>query len=348
MTRSLAKREDFRTIIDHLDGVTIWLVSEPGEFEYISDGFEDIWGISSDEIEDDPSRLLESIHPDDRETVASAIRQSKEGDVPEASYEARIVRPDGEIRWGLTRQFPIRDDDDDLVRIVGVTTDITTEKRREQELEALNRIIRHDIRNDMSVVLGWAEMLETRVDDTEAEPLQHILTAGHHVVELTEIARDYAETVVSEKAVEPNPVSLRSVLEAEIALRRDTYPSAEFEIVGEIPGVDVMANDMVGSVFRNLLNNAVQHNDKDVPIVEIECDVHETETIIRIADNGPGVADAQKERIFEKEQKGIGSSGTGMGLYLVQTLVDGYGGDVQLADNEPTGCVFTVRLPNAN
>jgi len=347
MTQSLAQREDFRSIIDHIDGVTIWLVSEPGEFEYISAGFEDIWGVSPETIKDDPSRLLESIHPDDRETVASAIRQSKEGQVPEASYEARIVRPDGEIRWGLTRQFPIRDDDD-LVRIVGVTTDITAEKRREQELEALNRIIRHDIRNDMSVILGWAELLETQVDDTDAEPLQHILTAGHHVVELTEIARDYAETVVSGEGIEPNPVSLPSVLEEEVVLRRESYPSAEFEIVGEIPDVDVMANEMVGSVFRNLLNNAVQHNDKDVPVVEIECEMHEAETSIRIADNGPGVPDEQKERIFEKEQKGIGSSGTGMGLYLVRTLVDGYGGDVQLADNEPTGCVFTVRLPNAN
>jgi len=346
MTRSLAQREDFRSIIDHIDGVTIWLVSEPGEFEYISAGFEDIWGVSPETIKDDPSRLLESIHPDDRETVASAIRRSKEGHVPEASYEARIVRPDGEIRWGLTRQFPIRDDDD-LVRIVGVTTDITMEKRREQELEALNRIIRHDIRNDMNVVLGWAEALETQIDD-ENESLEHILTAGRHVVELTEIARDYAETVVSGGPIESNPVWLPSILEEEIALRRDTYPSAEFEVVGEIPDIDVMANEMAGSVFRNLLNNAVQHNDKDVPVVEIDCEVREGSAFVRIADNGPGVPDEQKTRIFEKEQKGIESAGTGMGLYLVQMLVEGYGGDVRVEDNPPTGSVFTVRLPVAD
>jgi len=348
MTQALAEREDFRSLVDHLEGVTIWIVSEPGEFEYISSGFEDIWGFPPEEIEDDIGRLIESIHPDDRERVASGISQSREHRVSEESYEARIVRPDGDVRWGLTRQFPIRDDDDNLTKIVGVTTDITKEKRREQELEALNRIVRHDIRNDMSVILGWAEVLQTQIDDTEDEHLRRILNAGRHVVELTEVARDYAETVVSGGEIESKPVSLRSVLEEELTLRRDSYPAAEFDAVGEIPDVDVMANEMLGSVFRNLLNNAVQHNDKETPVVEVDCELHEESVDVRVSDNGPGIPDKQKGAIFGKEQKGLGSAGTGMGLYLVQTLVEGYGGDVRVEDNSPTGCVFTVRLPRAN
>jgi len=347
MAQSLAEREDFRSLVDHLDGVTIWIVSEPGAFEYVSDGFEDIWGFPADEIEGDVGRLIESIHPDDRSRVASTIRKSQAGRVSEASYEARIVRPDGEVRWGLTRQFPIRDDDDNLERIAGVTTDITTEKRREQELEALNRIVRHDIRNDMSVILGWAETLEDRIDGDD-EPLRHILNAGRHVVELTEVARDYVETIVNDGDIDAKPVSLSKALGEELSLRREAYPAADISLVGELPDVDVMANEMLGSVFRNLLNNAVQHNDKETPVVEVDCEVHEEDTVVRIADNGPGVPDEQKEQIFEKEQKGIGSSGTGMGLYLVRTLVEGYGGDVQIEDSEPTGSVFTVRLPNAN
>jgi signal transduction histidine kinase len=118
--------------------------------------------------------------------------------------------------------------------------------------------------------------------------------------------------------------------------------------VGGVPDVDVLANEMLGSVFRNLLNNAVQHNDAETPVVEVDCDVRAEDVIVRVADNGPGIPDEQKERIFEKDRKGIGSSGTGMGLYLVRTLVEGYGGDVRVEDGEPSGSVFVVRLPRAD
>jgi len=69
---------------------------------------------------------------------------------------------------------------------------------------------------------------------------------------------------------------------------------------------------------------------------------------VSIADNGPGIADTHKEQIFQEGQKGLESGGTGIGLYLVNTLVDRYGGDVWVEDNEPTGSVFVVELPLAD
>jgi len=116
---------------------------------------------------------------------------------------------------------------------------------------------------------------------------------------------------------------------------------------------------MLGSVFRNLLKNAVQHNDKPVPTVAVSSDTADGSIRIRVADNGPGISDAAKEDIFGKGEKGLDSEGTGIGLYLVKSLVDSYGGDVWIEDrNEggivdaetPTaapseGAVFVVELP---
>jgi len=343
---SLGKRRDFRSLFDELDGVALWTASEPGEFEYISAGFEDIWGIPPEEIEDDIGKLVETIHPDDRERVRANIEESTR-ELRDTEYEGRVVRPDGSVRWTLNRQVILQDEAGNVSEIVGISTDITDQKRREQELELLNRIVRHDIRNDMAVVLGWAEMLEDHVDDEGRDYLRKILASGEHVVELTEVAREYVETVVSDEAVSVEPVSLSSVLETELALREESFPEAEFSMENSPPDVEVAANSMLSSVFRNLLNNAVQHNDADTPQIEVSFEVRDNEVEVRIADNGPGIPDDHKDTVFGKGERGLGSPGTGIGLYLVDTLATEYGGEIRVEDNEPTGAVFVVQLPLA-
>ena len=343
---SLGKRRGFRRLFDQLDGVALWTATEPGTFDYVSDGFEGIWGIPPEEVRDDVDRLLETIHPEDRDRVRANI-EAADQQLRDESYEGRVVRPDGSIRWVLTRQVLIRDSEGRVTEAVGISTDITEQKRREQELEMLNRIVRHDMRNDLSVLLGWAEMLGEHVDDEGQEYLEKVLDSGEHVVELTKIARDYAETVVANEGLSVEPTSLSDALETELSLREESFPDAEFVVRDSLPEAEVTANNMLASVFRNLLNNAVQHNDKDTPVVEVSCESRDDDVEVRIADNGPGIPDEQKEVIFGKGEKGLDSPGAGIGLYLVHTLVTQYGGDVWVEDNDPTGSVFVVQLPRA-
>lgn len=345
-TERFDRQEDFQSLVDHLDGVAVWLTSEGGQFDYISEGFEEIWGIPSEEIEDDPARLVETIHPDDRDRVRANLEQTDPGKV-EDTYEGRIVRPDGSVRWLQNQQIPVRDGDGSVSAVIGISTDITEQKRRENELDALNRILRHDIRNDVNVVLGWAELLEAHVDDDGRPHLRRIVDAARHVLELTEVAGEYAKTVTGEDDLETRPVSLRETLQHVVDVRRESFPDAEFVVDGEIPDVEVTANELLGSVFRNLLNNGVQHNDKDQPVVEVRCETTADSVTVRVADNGPGVPSHQKQLVFEQGEKGLGSTGTGMGLYLVRTLVEQYDGDVEIEDNEPAGSVFSVTLPRA-
>lgn len=343
---SLGQRRDFRALFDQLDGVALWTATEPGEFDYISSGFEGIYGISPKEVQEDITRLIDTIHPEDRDRVRTNIEASNHV-LRDESYEARVVRPDGSVRWVLTRQGLLQDREGDVSEVVGISTDITEQKRREQELELLNRIVRHDICNDMTVVLGWAEMLEEHIDDEGEKYLQKILATGEHVVELTNVARDYVETVASNEEFTVEPVPLRSVLNTELSLREESFPGVEF-VLQDPPDVEVAADSMLNSVFRNLLNNAVQHNDKETPIIEVSCDVRDDDIEVRIADNGPGIPDDQKDVVFGKGERGLGSPGTGIGLYLVHTLVTQYGGEVWAEDNEPTGTIFVVELPRAD
>jgi signal transduction histidine kinase len=98
-------------------------------------------------------------------------------------------------------------------------------------------------------------------------------------------------------------------------------------------------------VFRNLLKNAIQHNDKAVAEVTVSATEQDDVVAIRIADNGPGVSDDQKATLFGKGERDLESTGSGMGLYLVDTLVTSYGGEVWIEDNDPEGSIFVVELP---
>lgn len=342
--------EQYEELIEQSADI-IALFDEAGLIQFVSPSAEQILGYTPDELVGEPA--FDLIHPDDRADIVEAFERIVE--TPDESTERqehRFRHADGSWIWAesVTRNRL----DSSLEGYVINSREITERKYYQEQLEekteaiqVLNRILRHDIRNDMSIIFGWGEILEEHVDDPGQEHLQKILTSGKHVIELTENARDYAETLANETQIEGKPTPLRTSLMTEISLRRESFSKAEFIVSDEIPDVAITANEMLGSVFKNLLNNAVQHNDKDKPTVEISCEVGDEMVTVRIADNGPGIPDDRKESIFGKGEKGLASPGTGLGLYLVRTLVNQYGGNVWAANNDPTGTTFVVQLPIA-
>jgi PAS domain S-box-containing protein len=273
-----------------------------------------------------------------------------EDGVPEAARNVDIdIADDGIVRhYSLTRNT-VRDEHTGTVLVLRDVTELKEYEQRLEEqrdgLELLNQVVRHDIRNDLQVVMANAETLEAALDDdTEAdERLQALLDAVDHAVDLTETAREMAAVTLSAPD-DAGSVDLRTVLHEQIAEVRSTYPAAEIGIVGSIPAVSVRTGEMIDAVFRNVLKNGVQHNDKAVPEIEVSATERGESVTIRIADNGPGIPEDVREAVFDQGETGLDSSGTGIGLYLVRTLVDRYDGDVWIEDNEPEGTVFVVEL----
>ncbi|WP_435183124.1 ATP-binding protein [Halobellus sp. EA9] len=304
------------------------------------------------------------IVPDDDEIGAEAARideRAAEGE--QLTREVRRRTEDG-VRDFLFRSAPINPEGS-VSRQFGVYIDITDRKEYEKRLrkqrdnlDVLNQVVRHDIRNDLQLVTAHADFLAESFPDADAETdettrqnrqhLEKIRESASHAVELTETARNIADLLLTD-ADEPRPVDLRAVLSGEIEKLRSATTDAAVSVEGSLPDVSVRGDDLLSSVFGNLLSNAVQHNDEDVAEVVVSATVDDEDAVarVRIADNGPGVPDSRKEAIFGKGEKGLESSGTGLGLYLVQSLVDAYGGAVWVEDNEPEGAVFVVELPLA-
>ncbi len=234
-----------------------------------------------------------------------------------------------------------------------VTREITLQKRTEQQLERkseklalINRIVRHDINNDVQLLISWSDVLEAHVDGEAADYVDRIGQTSSHIAELTSIARDFVESMEEDTEIDLDPIRLDRLLATEIDKLR-ARDDATVVVADDLPTVSVLANELLASVFTNLLSNAVRHNNSDDPRVRVSVEETEATVTVQIADNGPGVPERQKSEIFGKGEMGADSPGTGVGLYLAHTLVDQYGGEIWVEDNEPQGAVFVVELPTA-
>jgi signal transduction histidine kinase len=208
-----------------------------------------------------------------------------------------------------------------LVELLATILTTTLDRvQQEQQIESqldnldlLNRMVRHDMRNDLQILLGRLDLLAEHVDEAGAEHLDIAQNSAGNAVELTKMARDMSEVLLQDRT-DIQPVELRSVIQCQVEEVRTAEPHASIRVDGSVPGVTVCANDMLDSVVRNLLTNAVQHTDKETPEAILSATEQTENVLLQIADNGPGVPDEQKDSIFEKGQKGLDSSGTGIGL----------------------------------
>jgi PAS domain S-box-containing protein len=286
-----------------------------------------------------------------------------EGEDPEEIPSFAEVRETGHMRTEGTILHKDDDKIDVLIeavalgddRFVAYTQDISEQReyqRRLEEqrdnLETLNQVLRHDVRNDLQLVTAYSDLLADKCEnEDEKEFIEKISTSADHAVELTETAREIADVMLSATA-KGQQINLRNTLEKEVSEVQSSYSDSAITYKTPIPSVTIHANDMISSVFRNLLKNAIQHNDKPIAEVTVSATEQDETVTVRIADNGPGVPDDQKEAIFGKGEQNLKSTGTGIGLYLVDSLVTNYNGKVWVEDNDPEGSVFIVELPKAS
>jgi len=321
---------------------------------YANAAFERITGYPIEEVIGQNCRFLQG-DDTDPETVVK-MRRAVDNWEP-VTVEVRNYRRNGEQFWNQVTIAPLYDEDGEPSHFVGFQQDVTDRKEAEEALETerdrlalLNQIVRHDIRNDMAVALGWGGELADRIPEKDAEAFERVMTAATHTKELTEAVGDLAK-ILGTTDPELEPIGLTDVLRQEIDRVRSNfdYRSEEIEICGDsdLPDVDVLATSILSSVFGNLLDNAVFHNDKSDIDIDVDVTVREETAVVRIADNGPGVPDSRKREVFGRGEKGLESPGSGLGLYLVDNLVETYGGRVWIEDNEPTGAVFCVELRRA-
>lgn len=146
--------ERFRSFADNSADV-LWIADNRGRLEYLSAAFAMMFGESRESAMSNPGRWRELVHPDDREAADTAMPRTLGGVVTQIEY--RVTRPsDGVVRWVQDTGFPIRDEAGEVVRVAGVTQDVTDRRAMEDRQRVLLGELQHRVRNILGVVRSIA------------------------------------------------------------------------------------------------------------------------------------------------------------------------------------------------
>jgi signal transduction histidine kinase len=216
-----------------------------------------------------------------------------------------------------------------------------TERERSQ-LEYLNHYLRHEVLNEAQKINGYASLLD-RETDVDSETAAHLTTIRDSSAEIAAFVESI-RTILDASDYDPDltPVDLRGVVDAEVEQVRRTNSRIDVEVRGD-DAVRARAGDLCNRVFRNLLENAVEHNEGALR-VSIDVSAEEEWATVRLRDDGDGIPPAARETLFEPPESGD----HGYGLFLTNHLVQVYGGRLALGETGPDGTEFVVRFPLAH
>ncbi|MGD1060350.1 MAG: hybrid sensor histidine kinase/response regulator [Methanomassiliicoccales archaeon] len=202
-------------------------------------------------------------------------------------------------------------------------------------LKVVNSILRHDVMNNLTVIGGGLEIYKLKKDE---KFLNSSINAVERSVDLIRKMRE-VESIVSPK--ELKPVRVREVVNP--LVQRYSSKGVTFEVEGD---ATVIADEALTSVIDNLLNNAMVHSRSTVVRMSIHAGA-EGEQELRIADEGVGIPDDIKPKIWQEGYKHGRGGQSGLGLYIVKKVMERYGGAATVEDNHPRGAVFVLRFRGA-
>jgi len=216
---------------------------------------------------------------------------------------------------------------------------------RKEMIEMYDRLLRHDLGNDLQIIAGFADAVASEVDGQTADYVGKIQRAAESSADLIERVGNLVSTL--EEQDEPEPRDLRAILEATVTDVDANFPELTVDFDPGTADYRVYSGELLDSVFTNLISNAAVHNDGPVTV---DITVEETGNdaiVVVFADDGTGVPESVRSEIFEMGAKGPDSSGTGFGLGFVRALTESYGGGVTVGESEAGGAEFRVTLQRA-
>ena len=318
-------------------------ISDPAQADnpliYVNDAFVEMTGYPREETVGSNCRFLQG-DATDPDRVAE-VREAIDDGEP-VSVDLQNYRRDGTEFWNHLEVAPVTDDDGEVANWVGFQQDVTERKQRQEQLAVLDRVLRHNLRNDMNMIRGLAETINAESTGDIASFAARIMDRSDRLVELTEKERQITALLQTDPALASFDV--RETLQAVASSVESEHPDATIDV--DCPdGIEVDATTRFEQAVDELVTNAVVHSDSPSPEVTASATETDERVRIEIADDGPEIPAVERELLTGQAEKTPLYHGSGLGLWLVKLLVARSHGTTAVEANTPTGNVVSITLP---
>lgn len=242
---------------------------------------------------------------------------------------------------------PLTDPSGDSVGGMIILYDLTEERQRKQQLAVLNRVLRHNLRNEMTVIQGFASSIADSAEDTDVQTqAETIVRASDRLLSIGEKTRRFAQ--LQEQVLHAEPVQIDTVIESLSDQFRTQYPAARVDtaITASDPRVYVQ-QPVLELALSNLLDNAFTHADTATPVVEItvtSADADDGEITVTIRDGNAPIPESEISVLREGNETPL-EHGRGIGLWVVNWCLTVMNAGAQYRYDE--GNVFEISLPTS-
>jgi len=273
------------------------------------------------------------LKPEDSERAMRTMEDHLSGKIPLYEVLYRIKTKEGSWKWFHDRgKITEQDENGKPLKITGVVVDVTELKKAQDKLEELNesmkllnKTLRHDTLNDLTVVRGSIEIYN---ETNDKKLLKNAIRSIDKSVEMIKKMKEL--DCLSSPDDFLKAVNARKIIEDVIS----SY-SIDYTVNGNCM---VLADDVLMSVIDNLVRNSIKHG--KATKLKIDISKKGRGCFIRFADNGTGIPDEIRDKIFDE---GFSTSGTGLGLYITRKTLERYGGSIEIGESEK-GAVFNIFL----
>ena len=336
---------DYQSLVESA-GDPMYVVDEFGKIQLVNEAMAEFAG--------EPRRKLVGLHisdliPDravEEGEIALKIAREREERNYE-TFETWLTDAEGRERLVEATIGQATDEHGDHSGAVVTLRDITERHKREQELDLIKQIfsrsLRHNIRNKASIIESFATLLADDLTGEHAEMAQAILRASNSLAKTSEKVSDFDWIVDGDSTIVEH--DLTEMLREAAAAVRDTNESAAIEFdVDDTVTVEGIRD--LQYAFENLVENALEHGvTGGPPTVTIKTAVRADTVCVAVADDGPGIPESEIRVIEEGEETAL-EHGSGLGLWLVDQVVQQSGGDLEFHIDD--GTEARVILPRAD
>ncbi len=258
------------------------------------------------------------------------------------TFEMDLITADGE-RIRCENRLALLEGDGEFEGTLGVLRDVTEQRRRAEQLNVLNRVVRHDLRTDLNLIVGNAELM-TEDPENAGEYVDDIRSTARSVIARSNRIRRI-ERVLEEGPDDEGPVEVTALVTDRVGALREEHPEATVET--ELPErAWAGAPEFLAVAVDNALENAVLHNDAD-PEIRVSVGIEGDQVEIAVADNGPGIPSGEIRSLDRHRETPLEHT-SGLGLWTIHWVVDQFGGTLTFDDGDPRGSVVRMRLPLAD